>query len=134
MATVPNVAYLFQNSGHGSYKPLMDAADGGPFLLMAYAIQLAILAPISEELLFRGWLWSALRNSWGAWPTAIVTGVGWWLPHAGLNSNALISAFPSVVIFGLVREITGSVRAPVILHILFNMRVVIVSLYAHWFF
>jgi membrane protease YdiL (CAAX protease family) len=99
-------------------------------LLMVYAFQLTVLAPVSEELLFRGWLWTALRRSWGAWSTGFVTGIGWWLLHAGFGSNAIFRLLPSVVILSLVRENTGSVRASVILHVLSNMRMVIVSLIA----
>ncbi len=57
-----------------------------------------ILGPLGEELLFRGYIFRALRNRHGMWPAAVATGVLFGAMHVGWVPLALI--VPSVV-FGI---------------------------------
>lgn len=50
-------------------------SNGGTTLLLLSAALTCIVAPIGEELLFRGFIFTALRNWKGTWPAAIITGV-----------------------------------------------------------
>ncbi len=50
-------------------------ADEGTTLLLLSAALTCVLAPICEEFLFRGFIFTALRNWRGTWPAAIITGV-----------------------------------------------------------
>ena len=107
--------------------PLVDAFHAGPVLGLAYLINIILLAPIGGELLFRGWLWTALGPSWGIWPTALFTGAAWWLFHAYLGIETLKYLLLAAIILSLVRHYTGSVRATIVVHILDNVRLVIVA-------
>ena len=44
-------------------------------LLIASAVLTCVIAPVSEEFLFRGYIFAALRNWHGTLPAAIITGV-----------------------------------------------------------
>ncbi len=40
-----------------------------------FALLVAVLAPIAEEIFFRGMIFRALKNGMGLWPAAIVSGL-----------------------------------------------------------
>jgi uncharacterized protein len=58
-------------------------ANEGTSLLLLSALLTCVLAPISEEILFRGFIFQALRSWRGTWPAAIVTGLLFGGIHAG---------------------------------------------------
>jgi membrane protease YdiL (CAAX protease family) len=37
-----------------------------PAGLALHIVLLTVIAPVAEELFFRGWLWTALHETWGA--------------------------------------------------------------------
>ncbi len=51
-------------------------------LLVLSAGLTCVVAPMCEEFLFRGYVFTALRGSWGLWPAAIVDGVLFGAVHA----------------------------------------------------
>jgi len=58
-------------------------SNEGAGLLLASAALTCVMAPICEEFLFRGFIFTALRNWRGVWPAAILTGVIFGAVHAG---------------------------------------------------
>jgi membrane protease YdiL (CAAX protease family) len=52
----------------------LGSNEGATLLLLSAALT-CVVAPICEEFLFRGFIFTALRNWKGTWPAAIVTGV-----------------------------------------------------------
>jgi membrane protease YdiL (CAAX protease family) len=52
-------------------------------LLVLSAALTCVVAPIGEEFLFRGFIFSALRNWRGVWPAALITGVLFGAVHVG---------------------------------------------------
>jgi membrane protease YdiL (CAAX protease family) len=64
--------------------------DDGPVLLVLAALLVCVMAPIAEEFLFRGYMFSALRNWRGIWPAAIVTGLIFGAIHAGSTPVAFL--------------------------------------------
>lgn len=80
-----------------------------------------LLAPIAEELMFRGWLWTALRPFWPSFTCTLVTGIGWILTHApeGLVKMAIL--MPVALLLGLARSESASIRAPILLHLALNI-------------
>lgn len=57
--------------------------DKSTVALVAVCILVTVIAPIAEEVLFRGFFFGALRNWRGVWPAAIITGVVFGGIHAG---------------------------------------------------
>lgn len=107
----------------GAQKELPDqlGADGSTVALFAAAFLVTVVAPIAEELFFRGFLFTSLRR-WGLWPAAIVTGLVFGAIHAGSAPDALY--LPILAIFGVVLCLlyakTGSLYACIVLHAINN--------------
>lgn len=105
-------------------------ASPGILLLIVRVLLIAVLAPLAEELFFRGWLWTALRRSWGAWPTALCTG-GFWLALHALTGPARVPILvPAAILLSLARHYGGSVRASLPVHIANNGSAVAIQLLA----
>ena len=80
-----------------------------------------VIAPLGEELFFRGFFYGALRNWRGPILAAILTGVVFGVVHAG---SAPIGYLAPLAFFGiglcLLYEWTGSLYPPIALHALNN--------------
>jgi len=78
---------------------------------------IVVLAPVFEELLFRGFLFKGLRESKaGKWGAIIITSVIFAIIH-------IINVVPILILgllFGLAREKTGTVYVPITMHVLNN--------------
>ncbi len=101
--------------------------QASPWTVAAFAVDAVVLAPLAEELFFRGWLWTALRRHWRAFPTALLTCGFWLLVH--LERGLLLPLFllPTAVILGFARHFCG-IRAAIILHAIYNLCSVVVPL------
>jgi membrane protease YdiL (CAAX protease family) len=80
-----------------------------------------ILAPLAEELFFRGWLWTGLRKHWGVLPTGLVTAVLWLLPHLGRGIGAVVLLLFPALILTIARQVGKSVRATIFIHAIYNL-------------
>ena len=72
---------LFQTEEEDLLKKL--GTDKGAVLLVLSAALTCVVAPLCEEFLFRGFIFTALRNWRGVWPAAVITGVLFGGVHAG---------------------------------------------------
>jgi membrane protease YdiL (CAAX protease family) len=81
---------------------------------------IAVAAPISEEVCFRGMLFGGLRERWPRIPAALLAG----LIFGALHALTGLSAVPPLIFFGfvlcLLYERTGSIVPGIILHVLNN--------------
>jgi uncharacterized protein len=70
---------------HSGKEKLLEQLGTGESaaLLVLSAGLTCVVAPICEELLFRGYIFTALRNWKGTWPAAIITGVVFGAIHVG---------------------------------------------------
>jgi membrane protease YdiL (CAAX protease family) len=91
------------------------------FILLIIAVVIA--APIFEELLFRGFMFTGLKHSpLGIIGTIIITSILFTLIHGGqyeLIDLALL--FPLAVILGLARHRSGGIYLPIYLHFMNNL-------------
>ena len=81
-------------------------------------VMLAVLAPIVEEIIFRGWLYGKLRIKIPKWAAILVTSLLFGLVH--LQWNVGITVFCMSVVNCLLREVTGTIYAGILVHILNN--------------
>jgi membrane protease YdiL (CAAX protease family) len=81
---------------------------------------IVILAPVSEEICFRGMLYGGLRTKLPVVPAALIGG----LIFGGLHALTGVTAVPPLIVFGfllcLLYEKTGSVVPGIVLHMLNN--------------
>jgi len=85
---------------------------------VANFVVVAVVAPIVEELTYRGLGFAAVRQFFGAAAAVVVTALAFGLAHG------LVVALPVLTVFGLIlgwlRFKTSSLYPPIILHAIFN--------------
>jgi len=95
--------------------------DGSTAALVAVAILVCVLAPVAEELFFRGFCFTALRRTLGMLPAAILTGVIFGAIHLGGTD---IEFIVPLMVFGfflcLLYVWTDSLLPCIVLHALNN--------------
>jgi len=100
-------------------RPFVDLVRGPDWVLTAAIV--AIGAPLSEELLFRGFLLAALTGSrlsfWGA---ALVSTLLWVGLHAGYSTVGLAEVFAIGLFLSWLLWRTGSLRVAIFCHGLYN--------------
>jgi membrane protease YdiL (CAAX protease family) len=85
------------------------------------AFAAVVLAPLWEELTFRGFLLSALaKSALGFWPAALLSSALWTLLHWGYSWPGLVSVFLAGLGLSWIMKRTGSMRAVVIAHSVIN--------------
>jgi membrane protease YdiL (CAAX protease family) len=96
-------------------------ARGSSLNLALVIVLITVVAPLGEELFFRGYFFSALRNWKGVLPAAIVTGLAFGAVHIG---SAPIGFTVPLAFFGfglcLLYHRTGSLYPGIALHALNN--------------
>jgi membrane protease YdiL (CAAX protease family) len=84
-------------------------------------IVIGVGAPLSEELLFRGFLQAALAKSRiGYFGASLVTTTGWTALHAGYSPAGLIEVFVIGLTFSWLLWRTGSLWVPMLCHAAYN--------------
>jgi membrane protease YdiL (CAAX protease family) len=97
----------------------------GPDWPLAAAV-LGIGAPLSEELLFRGFLLGALAQSrLGFWGAALISTLGWTALHAGYSLVGLAEVFAIGLLLSWLLWRTGSLRVTIFCHALYNSAIVL---------
>lgn len=79
---------------------------------------LVVAAPFCEEVIFRGWLYGKLRGRMSALPAILITSVTFGIVH--LQWNVGVTVFVMSVVMCLMRELTGTIYAGMVVHILKN--------------
>ncbi|MBC8010343.1 MAG: CPBP family intramembrane metalloprotease [Burkholderiales bacterium] len=110
------------SAGEQEMVDLFRNADD-PGLLVFMIILAAVIAPITEELIFRAGIFRYLR-------TRIPRGLALMLPallFAILHGNlaALVPLFALGVFFAIAYERTGNIAVPMIAHALFNLNTIV---------
>jgi membrane protease YdiL (CAAX protease family) len=96
-------------------------ADTNTILLVAGALVVIVVAPICEEVFFRGFLYRVLRVRMSFWLAAAIDGLIFGIVHA---SSTSLEALPILAFLGLVfcyvYERTGTLYATIAIHALNN--------------
>ncbi len=119
-----SVALVFLASQALPWFDITQAQDVGfDNLVWRYEYLLAFLAlvvivPVAEEVLFRGYLYGKMRKTIPAWAVIIITAVLFGAVHGAWN--LAVDMFALGIILGLLREVTGGLWAPILLHMTKN--------------
>ena len=81
-------------------------------------VAVAFVAPIVEELAFRGLGYTAVRAFYGTGAAVVATALAFGLAHGLLVALPVLSCFGAIL--ALLRAKTGSLYPPIILHAFFN--------------
>jgi len=96
-------------------------ADGPLLNVLAVVVLVTVVAPLGEELFFRGFFFGALRNWRGPWLGALITGIVFGAIHLGSSPAGYV--VPLMILGAglcLLYEWTGSLYPAIALHALNN--------------
>jgi membrane protease YdiL (CAAX protease family) len=114
-------------------NPLADMAVSDDTLVATILIG-CVVAPIAEEMLFRGLLFGWLRAHWPFWPTALVTAVLFGAAHGKAGAMYALIAGLMGVGLAVFREYSGSLWGSTAAHMANNLLFVGISLLkSDWF-
>ena len=91
--------------------------------LIAVVVFGSLLAPIFEELVFRGFIFPLLARSLGAWPGIFLTALAFALLHGSQfhwSWQSILIIGLAGIAFGLARYKTGSTAAATAIHVGYN--------------
>ncbi len=104
--------------------PAASLARSDIWLLALVAI--GIGAPLSEELLFRGFLFPALaKSTLGVAGAAVVSTLAWTALHAGYSVYGLVEVFLVGLFFCWLMVRSGSLWVPILCHAIYNTAIVL---------
>jgi uncharacterized protein len=104
------------------YPPSKDwftLAPGLSMLLISFVLVVAA-GPFSEELLFRGWIYTSLRSRLGSAMSVAVSALLFALAHYEHTHLYTLAVLPVGLILGAIRERSGTIWATIALHALYN--------------
>jgi membrane protease YdiL (CAAX protease family) len=107
-------------------KLLQEAKD--PLVVVLMAVAAVIVAPVAEEVVFRGYLYPAAKRFCGPAGAIVFSSLVFAAAHG--NVVALLPLFALAVILCLLYEFTGSIWACISVHFLFNAATVALQLLA----
>jgi CAAX protease family protein len=95
---------------------------GDPNVLIAVSavVVIAVVAPVTEELFFRGFLFAGLRSRWPLWPSAVVVGVIFGIVHAPTGLTAVVPLAALGVALCWLYDRTGSLWPCIAAHVVNN--------------
>lgn len=119
IAISDSISYLFD---HPVVPPFMvDAYQTSRFAPL-FLIALIVMAPVSEELFWRGFLFKGLKYSrLGGAGAIVLTALGWSLLHVQYDAYNVIVIFILGIILGIARLKTHSTCLTILLHCLCNL-------------
>ncbi len=99
-----------------------DLAWGPTFAVALTLLATVVVAPLFEEVIFRGLLFGSLRGRLGPWPAAVLSALLFGLAH-GYGATGFASVFVSGVLWAWAYERTGSLLPAIAAHALNNAAV-----------
>ena len=101
------------------YTDLGTTWESGWIDVALLMIAVAIVTPIAEELMFRGYILDSIRRIHGDWPAIIGSAILFGLVH--INPFLVGQAFIGGVIYGGLRIRTGSLLPSIACHMMWNI-------------
>lgn len=117
---------LGQISGQDVVTPDQIAPGLSPSASLLLVVLAVVVAPVSEEFFFRGVLFRTVRDRHGFWPAAFASAIPFGLVHyvSAPAVDALLLQVTMVFTglgFAWIYDRRGTILAPVVAHVVFNM-------------
>ncbi len=113
------------DSMQDSVKLLQDESTD-PLTLGLMAVAAVLVAPFCEEIVFRGYLYPAAKRFTGPWVACFFSAIIFASAHG--NAGALLPLFVFGCVLVLIYEKTGSIWAPMAVHLCFNGATVLIQM------
>jgi len=97
-----------------------------PAVIAGMLLVACVLAPLSEELLFRAGLYRVIRQKLGRTPALLISALLFGVLHQNWAGFLPLAALG--MLLALVYEATGSIRVPIVAHALFNLNTILIVL------
>jgi membrane protease YdiL (CAAX protease family) len=129
------VGYLIEELIMGGLDDLQFRADlfdvglGTWYGALIMLIGVGVLAPIAEELFFRGLIYDWCRQRWGLWVSALLSSAWFAIGHID-SIGVAVSSFIMGVVLAWAYERTKSLWLTIAIHIITNSTAVILLLLA----
>jgi len=106
----------FKPTGQAAIYLLLNLKD--PWLLLFFGFQIVVLAPLSEELLFRGFIYPSIRNKANIMLSAIITSIIFASLHGNLFGFFIIFILSIALCY--IYEKTQNLTLAVLFHAMHN--------------
>ncbi len=126
LAALAPIALLNEIYGHTAQQDVVKTADhASGWQVPVLALTIVLLAPLTEELLFRGALLRSLLRKVSPTVAVLLSAVVFGLVHAlGDPSVGTVIAMPAIILLGIVSGYqaaqTGNLSRSILLHVGFN--------------
>lgn len=114
------LTYILDKNPTAFVDVLYDSADPKWLLI----VTMVVIAPIYEEVMFRGIFWSAIREQFtgskGAWVATLITSILFSLIHLQYEFYEMSVIFILALLLGYARSRSGSLYVPILLHVINN--------------
>ncbi|MFD0893150.1 CPBP family intramembrane metalloprotease [Luteolibacter ambystomatis] len=110
-------------------KLLKESKD--PVILGLMALIAVVVAPLCEEIIFRGYLYPVAKRFAGAWPAAIFSALVFGAAHG--NLTALLPLFLLALLLVWLYEKTGSLWSTIAVHFCFNGATVLIQFIVRYY-
>jgi membrane protease YdiL (CAAX protease family) len=129
------IQILLGTKGGANYMETTYLAAKAAGVLPLMWLSMVVVAPVTEELFFRGFLHRGWAPSWLGVPgTIVVTAALWALLHQQYNIGGILFIFVMGLIFGWMRHRSGSTLLPMVLHTFNNLFPTgVTSIHIVWF-
>jgi CAAX protease family protein len=98
----------------------LGVCNPGIGIAVAAVMAIVVLAPVAEEIFFRGFFFAGLRTKWSLWPSALLSGAIFGLVHAPTGPTAAIPLAGLGVGLAWLYNKTGSIWPCMLAHFLNN--------------
>ena len=126
--TLGYIALTTTAAEHARDHTLLVSGPTNVALITTLIVNLVLLAPLAEELLFRGWIYTALRRGFSFWPSYLATLVLFAGIHWDPSHTRIVQVLPLAAALGLVRERAGSIKPTIALHAIYNLVIIAIRL------
>lgn len=98
----------------------LGVCNPGVGIAIFAVVTIVVLAPVTEEIFFRGFFFAGLRQRWSLWPSALLSGAIFGLVHAPTGPTAAIPLAGLGVGLAWLYNKTGSIFPSMLAHFLNN--------------